>query len=359
MVKHSEVSNRQPPKSFSKYFIPKTKPKTNHRLDTEVTASELYPEGEIDEMEDFDNKKTYKNFVQSHDRVNYKLGENPKYAVEYLRDIESSENLEHCKDLRDLEKEIIDFEDREKKAKNELPGILKKNVKIDLTVDEFKLGEFMKQLNESIPGPLDECKENISDFGPNFSPTFNFAAYADNSKLIQTFTDLGVELYKVEKNQDHMRALLTVDLENELPKYIQFLHDCGVPADSLGHVITENPPILKEDLDDMKTRIRYLRAHDFSPESIARIVTKNPTWLTWATKCIDERLGHFQNEFKLSGTEIRFLTTKQPKLITHNFKHIEENTFAVREIMGFDHKEMKVLILSRPRLWMNSKFKKY
>ncbi|XP_058801805.1 transcription termination factor 3, mitochondrial [Phymastichus coffea] len=230
-------------------------------------------------------------------------------------------------------------------------------VTLNLTDDEFDLDDFIKEFNEEIPGPLDECNEDISYFGPDFSPTFNFAAYADKSKLIQQYVKLGVKLYKVEKNMDHMRALLSVDLEKELPIYIQFLHDCGIPANCLGDAITESPMLLKEDLDDMKTRIRYLRAHNFTPGSISRIITKNPSWLLWATKFIDERLGHFQNEFKLGGSDMRFLATKAPKLITYPMRHVNENTFAIREQMGFNKLETKLLLLYKPRLWMNSRRK--
>lgn len=229
-------------------------------------------------------------------------------------------------------------------------------ITINLADDEFDMKDFIKEFDEQLAKPLDECTEDISYFGPDFAPTFNFAAYADKSALIQQFVKLGVKLYKVEKNMDHMRALLSVDLEKELPLYIQFLHDCGVPANCLGDAITENPMILKEDLDDMRTRIRYLMAHNFKPDSIARIITKNPSWLVWATKFIDERLGHFQNEFKLGGSDVRFLATKAPKLITYPMRHVNENTFAVREQMGFDKLETKLLLLYKPRLWMNSEW---
>ncbi|XP_014238643.1 transcription termination factor 3, mitochondrial [Trichogramma pretiosum] len=230
-------------------------------------------------------------------------------------------------------------------------------ISFDLGVDEFHKGEFLKEFKMSLPKPLDECQEDLSSVGLNLAPTFNFAAYADHSELIQQYVHLGVDLHKMEKNQDHMRALLTVDYKKELPMYIQFLHDCGVPADELGEVITKAPLILTEDLDDMKVRIRYLVAHDFNKDSIARIITKNPGWLLWATKKIDERLGHFQNEFKLASAEVRYLATKAPKLITFNFKHIHENTFAVREQMGFNKAEQKVLLLVKPQLWTLSRKK--
>ncbi|XP_011501702.1 PREDICTED: transcription termination factor 3, mitochondrial [Ceratosolen solmsi marchali] len=239
---------------------------------------------------------------------------------------------------------------------DKITAISNKNLKYDLQNDEFDYDKFINNFNQ-LPSPLDQCNEDISYLGPGLSPTFNFAAYADRSELIQTYVKLGVELYKLENNQDHMRALLTVDLKKELPKYLQFFHDSGIAADDFGKIITMCPIILKEDIVDMETRLRYLRAHKFTQPSIARIITKNPTWLTWATKHIDERLGHFQNEFKLSGSEIRFLATKQPKIITYNMKHINENTFAFIEEMGFGANEAKIILLTKPRIWMQNRAK--
>ncbi|XP_008204449.1 transcription termination factor 3, mitochondrial [Nasonia vitripennis] len=311
----------------------------------------------------FKDAKPLNRFSESKEINSYecdRLQDEEERQIVKLEPVSNAPNSENLTVLAPAETEVLD---RESSAENKEVARYKfmetpqGTIKYDLSSDEFNIDKYIKEFNASIPGPLDECNEDISDFGPSFPPTFNFAAYADKSVLIQEYVKLGVKLYKIEKDQDHMRALLSVDLEKELPIYIQFLHDCGVPADSLGDVITESPMVLKEDLDDMKTRVRYLRAHNFAVQSIARIVTKNPSWLLWATKKIDERLGHFQNEFKLNGPEVRFLATKQPKLITYNFKHIRENTFAIREEMGFSRQEMKLLLLDKPRLWMNTRKK--
>jgi hypothetical protein len=41
------------------------------------------------------------------------------------------------------------------------------------------------------------------------------------------------------------------------------------------------------------------------------------------TKKIDQRLGHFQKTFKLTGDEVRNLAVKRPRLITYDFAHIQ------------------------------------
>jgi len=110
--------------------------------------------------------------------------------------------------------------------------------------------------------------------------------------------------------------------------------------------------IFKEPLDDLDTRINYLESKNFTTPMIQRIISTNPYWLNFKTRGIDYRLGHFQKDFKLNGTDVRALATKQARLITYNMKHIEANTFALREEMGFDERELRHLLLTKPRIWM-------
>lgn len=76
---------------------------------------------------------------------------------------------------------------------------------------------------------------------------------------------------------------------------------------------------------------------------------------TYSTIRIDRRLGYFQENFKLTGEEIRHLTTKKPTLITYNLKHVICNSFIIKEEMGFKEHEVKQLMLDKPKLWMISK----
>ena len=63
--------------------------------------------------------------------------------------------------------------------------------------------------------------------------------------------------------------------------FYRFLHDLGVPSDELGSFITRNPWIFKEDLDDLQVRVNYLQSKKFSAEMIARVVRRNPWWLSF------------------------------------------------------------------------------
>lgn len=224
-----------------------------------------------------------------------------------------------------------------------------------LNIHEYKLTDALEDIDEELPGPLDPCNEDLSHIGPHATATFNLAKFADDSYTLQQLVKLGVELYKLESDRDVTEMLLTLDFEKDIKPYIQFLHDCGVMPERLGYFITRNPKIFKEDMNDLHTRIRYLRAHHFSPEMIRSIVNKHPPWLSFKTKNIDYRLGHFQNAYKLSGHQVRQLTVTCPKLITYDMNRIRKSSFAVQEEMGFNLIEAQLLLLQAPRVWIRGK----
>ncbi|XP_003707762.1 mitochondrial transcription termination factor 3 [Megachile rotundata] len=226
-----------------------------------------------------------------------------------------------------------------------------------LNPDTSKLSDALEDIDIKLPGPLDPCDEDLSHIGPNITPTYNFAKFADKSNTLQQLVKLGVELYKLERDRDVVEMFLSLDFDKDIKPYIQFLHDCGVSPENLGYFITRNPKIFKEDMDDLHTRIRYLRAHKFTPEKISLIINKHPPWLSFTTKDIDYRLGHFQSAYKLTGSEIRHLATKCPKLITYDMRRIRVSSFAIKEEMGFNLVETQNILLQAPRVWIRAKSK--
>ncbi|XP_058461655.1 transcription termination factor 3, mitochondrial [Malaya genurostris] len=199
---------------------------------------------------------------------------------------------------------------------------------------------------------LDHVKQSSLDIYPNTNPAFNFAAYVNKSESLQQLLNLGVDLHKLEKRKGIPQYVLQLDFERDMKQHLQFLTDIGIAATNLGEFLTKNPLIFKENLENMGVRINYLHSKKFNLDQITRIVYKNPFWLMINTRRIDKRLGFFQQTFKLSGEEVRSLTAKQPRIITYNLEHIQQNTFVIKEEMGFDQLEMKHLLLSKPKLWM-------
>ncbi|XP_049949482.1 transcription termination factor 3, mitochondrial [Schistocerca serialis cubense] len=211
------------------------------------------------------------------------------------------------------------------------------------------------EVNGETRYPLsNSCTEDLSTYAPYFKPAFNFAAYVNKSPTLQQLVKLGVDLHRIEKSRNSPEYILQLDFERDMSKHIRFLHDLGVPPDALGAFITKNPYIFKENLDDLSTRLNYLQYKKFTADGIARIVTTNPYWLMFSTKRIDRRLGHFQKTYNLSGSELRMLAQKQPKLITYNLHKVKESTFVIKEEMGFSDEELKKMLLSTPRLWIIS-----
>lgn len=238
---------------------------------------------------------------------------------------------------------------------NKKPIKLLNEIKIPqaFTLTERKIND----TNDGLPGPLDPCTEDLSDIGPYMTPTFNFAKFADKSETIQKLVELGVKLYKLEKDRDVVDMIMSLDFERDMKPYITFLNDCGVKAENLGHFITTYPKIFKEDMEHLSTRIRYLRAHRFNRAMIGVIVNRNPLWLSYSVTEIDRKLSYFQHNFKLKGREIRNLAVKYPRLITYRIQHIKENTFAIKEEMGFNQDETKQILLTAPRVWISSRSK--
>lgn len=208
--------------------------------------------------------------------------------------------------------------------------------------------------DDDLPEVFKPATAEIIENTPTFStPTFNFAAYANKSETIQKLVGLGVNLSKIEKKKGFPQYVLKLDFERDIKKHLLFLHDLGVPAEEFGYFITKNPLIFKESIEDLETRVYYLRAKNFEVSQVCDIVVRNPFWLSFATHRIDRRLGWFQKNFQLSGNDVRLVVCKQPKLITYNMAHIRESTFTIKEEMGFDRNETRALLLAKPNFWMN------
>lgn len=147
----------------------------------------------------------------------------------------------------------------------------------DQTVDWTK--ELQDLDNRSVLDPP-ISKDLYTSATPSLQPTFNFAAYVNNSETLQQLIKLGVDLSRIESRKGLPQFVLKLDFEKDIKNHIQFLHDiCGVPMESFGTILTKNPLIFKENLLDLETRVNYLKSKLFKPMEIARIAEVNPFWL--------------------------------------------------------------------------------
>lgn len=207
----------------------------------------------------------------------------------------------------------------------------------------------------SLIEPLENDTFDVANTAhPNVQPSFNLAAYVSKSATLQRLVLLGVDLHRIEKKPGVAEFIVKLEFETDVQPYLKFFHDIGIVADDFGWMITRNPLIFTQNLSDLETRVNYLKSKTFKRTDIARICERNPFWLMYQTQRIDRRLGYFQSTFSLAGPEVRYLATKQSKLITYGLEAIRQNTFSIREEMGFDETETKNLLLSIPRIWMMS-----
>lgn len=185
----------------------------------------------------------------------------------------------------------------------------------------------------------------------NLKPSFNLAAYVNKSATLQELVKLGVNLHRLEKKPDLAQFVLGLNFEHQVQPHLVFLHDLGgIVAEDLGTYLSKNPAILKEDLEDLRVRINYLKSKRFKENEIQRIIQKNPYWLMFATLKIDDRLGFFQRQFFLTGNETRRLAVAHPRIITYSIEHIRRASFTVTEEMGLTKAETKALILKLPKV---------
>lgn len=199
--------------------------------------------------------------------------------------------------------------------------------------------------------------ERSVDAVPTIGKSFNLAAYATKSRTLQELLKLGVNLFKIERRNGLAQFLLSLDFEKNMKEHIYFLTKVvGIDANSLGYFITNAPKIFREEIDDLQTRVNYLKSKNFKPPEIAHIVATNPSWLLFSTRRIDERLGFFQREFRLSGNQVRELTVSLPQIITWNSDEIRELTFSVREELELTKEETTSLLLAEPVIWVTCNF---
>lgn len=122
-------------------------------------------------------------------------------------------------------------------------------------------------------------EQRIKNLRPAARPVvYNLAYFANSNKVLQTLIEMGVLIREWDKDTSIGSFILQLDLERDIKPRLIFLHDIGLPPDTHAQIITKNPMIFKESLENLNVRIEYLRSKKFDPEGIKSIVTKAPKW---------------------------------------------------------------------------------
>ncbi|XP_072928361.1 transcription termination factor 3, mitochondrial isoform X1 [Hemitrygon akajei] len=233
-------------------------------------------------------------------------------------------------------------------GKAELPGL----------EDELQPFVFNDVPSQSPFQDLSEEKALHIEVSPLLPPTsFTLRDYVDRSETLTKLVLLGVDLSKLERRPNVANMLLRLDFDRDVKERLLFLKDVGVKEDFLGAFLTRNPFVLTENIENLQKRVHYLQSQKFSKEAISRMVSAAPYLLNFSVERLDNRLGFYQKELRLSTQKTCDLVTRLPKLLTNSLEPVKENLKVCRIELGFRENEIQHMVTCVPKLLLASKSK--
>lgn len=212
------------------------------------------------------------------------------------------------------------------------------------------------QVVEEMPSDIEQWTDKqikeLKPVLPKRSQTI--AAYINSSRTFQGLLSLNVDLSKVETDLDTTNKLLRLDWEMDVVPYLSWFADVGIDENNIGSILTKAPSLLLEPFGSLDSRIAYLKSKKFDKSAISTIITKCPVILYTPTKEIDTQLGFLQNEFALTGSEVRQVITKSPRIALSNKMQIHFNRIHLTDVMRFHAVEAKQILLNCPRLYIEN-----
>ncbi|XP_013888655.1 transcription termination factor 3, mitochondrial isoform X2 [Austrofundulus limnaeus] len=201
-------------------------------------------------------------------------------------------------------------------------------------------------------------EEAVSILVPSIPPdSFTLRDYVDKSETLTKLVQLGVSLWKLEQRPYVGTMLLKMDFSRDVEPRLMFLKQIGVEDSCLSHIITHNPFILNMDLEDLQTRVNYLRSKKFDAETVAAMVSKAPYLLNFSVMRLDNRLGFYQRQLKLSPTKTRNIVSRLPRLLCGSLEPVKENLKVCRLELGFREDEIKDIVIAVPKVLTANKKK--
>ncbi|XP_053389563.1 transcription termination factor 3, mitochondrial-like [Mercenaria mercenaria] len=175
----------------------------------------------------------------------------------------------------------------------------------------------------------------------------------NDSEVLQKLVQLGVDLSVVQK-KGMIEDVLKMNFKKDVGPYIWTLKDIGVPADKLGEVFTRCPWIFQQDVNKLRVRIDYLRSKKFTKSDIENMIDKDPKFLLIPVEKVDAKLGFLQQEFRLTGKQVREKVSGLSKLIIAKPAVIKESKFYMKKFLGFTDRELKTIFLAYPKIFLKN-----
>lgn len=218
---------------------------------------------------------------------------------------------------------------------------------LDHIADEFSALEEItdnEAVSISVPPAMPPASTSLRD-------------YVDQSETLCKLVQLGVNLWKLEQRPNVGSMLLRLDFNRDVAPILLFLKDIGVDGSHFGKIITQNPFILTESLENLKARVNYLKSKKFSPETVASMVSKAPYLLNFSVKRLDNRLGFFQQQLSLSAPNTRNIVARLPRLLCGSLEPIKENLKVCELELGFKENEIQHIVIAVPKVLTANKRK--
>ncbi|XP_026202670.1 transcription termination factor 3, mitochondrial [Anabas testudineus] len=181
--------------------------------------------------------------------------------------------------------------------------------------------------------------------------------YVDKSETLSKLVQLGVSLWKLEQRPNVGSMLLRLDFDTDVAPKLLFLKEIGVEDSRLGYIITHNPFILTESLENLQTRVNYLKSKKFSYETVASMVSRAPYLLNFSVKRLDNRLGFYQQQLNISASNTRNIVARLPRLLCGSLEPVKENLKVCEIELGFKENEIQHIVIAVPKVLTTNKRK--
>lgn len=181
--------------------------------------------------------------------------------------------------------------------------------------------------------------------------------YVDQSETISKLVQLGVQLWKLEERPNVGSMLLRLNFSTDVAPRLLFLKDIGVEDSRFGYIISHNPFILTESLENLHARVNYLKSKKFSAETVASMVSRAPYLLNFNVKRLDNRLGFYQQQLSLSASNVRNIVARLPRLLCCSLEPVKENLKVCEIELGFKENEIQHIVTAIPKVLTANKRK--
>ncbi|KAJ3609717.1 hypothetical protein NHX12_024228 [Muraenolepis orangiensis] len=181
--------------------------------------------------------------------------------------------------------------------------------------------------------------------------------YVDESETLSKLVQLGVKLWKLEQRPNVGTMLLKLDFKMDVVPRLLFLKEIGVEDSGLADILSENPFILKKDLENLRARVNFLKSKKFSSEAVASMVTRAPYLLNFSVKRMDNRLAFYQQQLGLNPSKTRDIVARLPRLLCGSLEPVKETLMVCKIELGFKHNEIQHIVTLVPKVLTTNKKK--